>query len=201
MINKRSTKSSKVSKGSKGSKYIGVYKCSKTKLYYFKNFRNKKLYKSRLFKKEIDAAYKYDSFVLKYKPNKKKLNFPKSNKLNNNKNNKNLLTNKKNTLKRPKISEFIKIIIYSRQDDKCLLCKKSLGVGRIIDHIIPRFLGGIDNINNYQAICGTCNKWKTYKFDHYINNYLKINKKISLNKILTIQKNEFNNFNGPYPDR
>ena len=65
-----------IKKSSKGSDYIGVYKCSKTKLYYSKNYRNKRCYKSALFKKEIDAAHKYDAFILKHDPCSKKINFP-----------------------------------------------------------------------------------------------------------------------------
>jgi len=195
-------------KSTKGSNYIGVYKCFKTKLYYSKNHRNKRCYKSVLFKKEIDAAHKYDTFILKHNPHSKKINFPlKKNVTKKSKNNISTKQSKnnislnipKNITKRPRISEFIKVIIYSRQDDKCSLCKNSLGVGRIIDHIIPRSLGGLDNINNYQSICGECNKWKTYRFDHYIKNYLKTKRKFKLETILNIQKTQFNIFNGPYP--
>jgi len=189
-------------KSSKGSDYIGVYKCSKTKLYYSKNYRNKRCYKSALFKKEIDAAHKYDAFILKHDPCSKKINFPifaPKNKISiKNLKNRIFLLNKKDISKRPRIPEFIKIIVYSRQDDKCSLCKNSLGIGRIIDYIIPRSLGGLDNINNYQAICGICNKWKTYRFDHVIKNYLKNNKKVNLDTILQLQKTEFTKFNGPY---
>ncbi len=193
----KNMKITKVKKSSKGSNYIGVYKCSKTGHYYSKNYRNKRCYTSKLFKKEIDAAEKYDAFTLKYNPSCKKINFPikKYNKSIKNK----IILNKKNFIsKRPRIPEFIKIIVYSRQDDKCTLCTGSLGIGRIIDHIIPRSLGGLDNINNYQAICGTCNKWKTYRFDHIIKNYLKNNKKVNLDTILQLQKVEFTKFNGPY---
>lgn len=188
---------SKTKKSSKGSTYIGVYKCSKTNKYYSKNRKNKKCYRSKLFEKEIDAAQKYDEFILKHNPSCKKINFPllikKPIK------NKVFLLKKDDIKKRPRIPEFIKIIVYSRQDDKCTLCKNSLGVGRIIDHIIPRSLGGLDNINNYQAICGTCNKWKTYRFDHFIKNYLRNNKKFTLDTILQQQQIEFKKFNGPYP--
>lgn len=184
--------------GTKGSKYIGVYKCNKTNKFYSKNTKNKKCYKSKLFKDELDAANKYDTFILNNFKNikniKKKLNFP-----NNIKKKPNMV--KKNTTKRPKIYEYIKNIIYAKQNDKCSLCKNSLGVGRIIDHIIPRCLGGIDNINNYQAICGTCNKWKTYSFDHNIKKYIEKYKKINLDDILKFQKKEFNKFNGEYPNK
>ena len=57
----------------------------------------------------------------------------------------------------------------------------------------------LDNINNYQAICGTCNKWKTYSFDHYLRNYLKNNSQnIILDDILKLQNQEYIKFNGPY---
>ena len=185
----------------KGSKYIGVYKCKNTKKFYSKNIKNKKCYKSKLFENELDAAKKYDNFILNnfkdIKNIKKKINFP----FNIKKNKKNNKIINKNTDKRPKIYEYIKNIIYDKQNDRCSLCIKSLGVGRIIDHIIPRYLGGIDNINNYQAICGTCNKWKTYSFDHNIKKYIEKHKKINLNDILKFQKKEFNSFNGEYPNK
>ena len=199
-----------MTKNTKGSLFWGVYKCNKTNKYYAKNYRNKKCHKSKLYKNEADAAKHYDKFIMKYTVSTKKINFPQENKINypikkkinypkKNKNNNVILLKKNKITKRPKILEYIKIIIYSRQNDKCTLCTNNLGVGRIIDHIIPRSIGGIDNINNYQSICGTCNKWKTYSFDHYLRNFIKNNpKNITLNKIINIQKTEYNKFNGPY---
>lgn len=196
-------------KNTKGSLFYGVYKCLKTNKYYSKNFRNKVCHKSKLYKNEIDAAKQYDKFVLTNNPNSSRINFPKVKKLKKLKKVSKLKTVKKNNIvllkkseiqKRPKILEYVKIIIYSRQDEKCILCKNNLGVGRIIDHIIPRSIGGLDNINNYQAICGTCNKWKTYSFDHCLRHYIKNNniKNIKLDTILNMQKKEYNKFNGPY---
>lgn len=188
-----------VKKNKKGSSYLGVYKCKKTNKYFFKNYRKSKCYKSIFFKKELDAAKRYDSFVLKNNPKATKLNFPKKKVIKAVKTVKISLIKKKDIPKRPRIFEYVKIIVYSRQDDLCTLCNDHLGVGRIIDHIIPRSMGGLDNINNYQAICGTCNKWKTYSFDHYLKNYLQNNSKnIILDNILKIQKNEYVKFNGPY---
>jgi hypothetical protein len=227
---------------SKGSKYTGVYKCSKTNLYYCLNYINKKCYKSKLFKNEKDAASKYDNVLFKFNPTSRKFNFSMINKLNELKKNiskipkvrlpkvslskvslpkvrlpkvrlpkvshpkikkhkikKPMIKISKTIIKRQRIPEYVKIIIYSKQNDKCNLCHKNLGVGRITDHIIPLCIGGINNINNYQAICCSCNKWKTYKFDSFIKKYIQNNKTYKLSTILNIQKREFNNFNGKYP--
>jgi 5-methylcytosine-specific restriction endonuclease McrA len=185
----------------KGSKYIGVYKCLKTKKYYFKNYMNKKYHKSKLYHKEIDAAKNYDLFVLKNNSKRKILNFSCNNKTKKTKKTKtkSILKKKKDITKRPKIYEYIKIIIYSRQNDKCSICHDNLGIARVVDHIIPRSLGGYDNIHNYQAICGICNKWKSYKFDYCIKNFIEKNKNLKLQDILKLQKIEFNRFNGNYP--
>jgi 5-methylcytosine-specific restriction endonuclease McrA len=178
--------------GIKTSKYTGVYKCKGSNFYFSKNIRNKRIFLSKLYKSIVDAAKSYDKFKLKYDKNPKNLNFPL-------KKQKKLLNIKKNISKRPRILEYIKIIIYSKQNEKCILCNNNLGVGRIIDHIIPRYLGGLDNINNYQALCGVCNKWKTYSLDHKIKDYMKKKcKKIHLTDILKLQKKEYIKFNGPY---
>jgi 5-methylcytosine-specific restriction endonuclease McrA len=190
-----------IKKNRKGSKFIGVYKDKITKMFYFKNTIDKDDYTSPLFKNEIDAAKKYDEYVKKNDVRCKALNFPLKSrvvKIINIPPKRIYNPISKNSIKRPRILEYVKLIVYSKQKNKCNLCNNNLDTCRIIDHIIPRYLGGYDNINNYQAICGTCNKWKTYTFDYYIKNYIKNTKKISLESILTIQKKEFDKFNGPY---
>lgn len=108
---------------------------------------------------------------------------------------------KKNIVKRPPVKESTKLMIYEKQNDKCALCNKSLGIGRIIDHVLMRSLGGCDNINNYQGLCVTCNKWKTFHFDQFVRNYFKNNNKttIDFNELLNLQKEQFNNFFGSHP--
>ena len=92
-------------------------------------------------------------------------------------------------------------MIYEKQNDKCALCDKSLGIGRIIDHVLMRSLGGCDNINNYQGLCATCNKWKTFHFDQFVRNYFKNNSKttIDFNQLLNLQKEQYNDFFGQHP--
>ena len=195
----------------RGSKYIGVYKCSKTNQYYVKYTRDRITYKTRFFKKETDAAKQYDEISLKYNPNIKYVNFKNSRKnikskivkkktynkiVNSRKNIKSKII--KFTPKRPKLPEHIKVTVYSRQKNNCTLCKKTLDICRVVDHIIPRSLGGKDNINNYQCICGPCNKWKTFKFDHIFKNFIKKNKRFSLEKIKFFQNKYFKSFHEPY---
>jgi 5-methylcytosine-specific restriction endonuclease McrA len=198
-----------IKKNRKGSKFIGVCKDKIKKKFYFETTINKHKYISPLIDNEIDAAKKYDEYVKINDPTKcKALNFPdpKKCKPRNFPEQKKVIKNKaiysisKNKTKRPNIPNYVKLQIYSKQKNKCNLCNDNLDVCRIVDHIIPRYLGGYDNINNFQSICGKCNKWKTYNFDYFMKNYMKNNKKISLESILKIQNIEFNKFNGPYID-
>jgi hypothetical protein len=131
---------------------------------------------------------------------KKKIKTSKTVKKNVKKNTKNTKNTKKIS-KRPPVKESTKLMIYDMQNDKCALCCESLGIGRVIDHILMRSLGGHDNINNYQGLCTKCNKWKTFHFDQFVRNYFKQNKKktISFNKLLDLQKEEYNKFYGPHP--
>jgi len=165
----------------------------------FPNLSNKKISDINLMGKIIynkPAKAKKTKKVLK-KSIKKiiKKSFKLNKKVGYTKLNKNIVSlTEFNSVKRPKVHEYIKNIIYDKQDDKCTLCKNKLGVCRIIDHIIPRSIGGFDNINNYQGLCGLCNKWKTYNFDHFIRNYIKNKLYLSIDSIKNIQYEEYKKF-------
>ena len=103
---------------------------------------------------------------------------------------------KKNDTPRQSIPIWMRNSIYSRQNNKCNLCKKSLGVDRPCDHILPRYLGGEDNISNYQVICTECHNWKSYTFDHYLNKLLKKNNKLSINTIKNIMFKKYSELMG-----
>jgi len=210
----------------KGSRFYGVYKCPNTNLYYMKIMKNNRTHTSKLFKTEVDAAIEYDNFIIKNNLNRNlncDLDFFRikeeiKNKLEEklkNKAVKIIKTSKKtvplkkrrvffkfNNNKRPKIQEWVKNKIYSVQNEKCILCKNNLGEFRVMDHFIPRSLGGFDNINNYQALCGSCNKWKTYSFDHKIKKYFNENNvninNLNINFMRELQYIEFEKFNTPF---
>lgn len=93
--------------------------------------------------------------------------------------------------KRSKIPDYIKYEIFDNQDDKCNLCYERLGIGRIVDHIIPLCLGGKDNLTNYQALCCPCNKWKTYSFDHILRKKLNQYPNLSNKLIIEFMKEKF----------
>jgi 5-methylcytosine-specific restriction endonuclease McrA len=218
---------SKYNKKTKGSKYTGVYKCPNKNLYYAKVYENNHCIKSKFFRNEAHAAKFYDNIISKNFPNSIKINFKKNinivkpivkiknilkpvikTKNINISKSKNIVKTPikqqrsktkivKNDSKRPLIKDFIKVLVYSRQNEKCNLCKKNLGVGRVVDHILPRSLGGLDNINNYQAICDICNKWKTYSFDHYLRDKIKNNNgSINFIVVLKMLKQQYDNFFG-----
>ena len=133
-----------------------------------------------------------NKFIL-YDPPIIKLKKPKSNKKNN-KINKLIKTPK---IKRVKIPDFIKNRIYSEQDEKCIICKNNLGEHRVMDHIKPLSLNGLDNINNFQALCGTCNDWKTYRFDKLLKKILCNEPSMSVNIIKQLQREEYLKFYSP----
>jgi site-specific DNA-methyltransferase (adenine-specific) len=58
-------------------------------------------------------------------------------------------------------SESVKQRLYKQQDGKCNACGVDFEIRNLeIDHIIPKNKGGGDYYENYQLLCGNCNRIK-----------------------------------------
>lgn len=89
------------------------------------------------------AYYTNLDFILR-KPNKYESNTYQSNKIKRN------------------VTEKTKKIIASNQQWKCFHCNSILDYTYEIDHKIPLYKGGNNDINNLQALCRNCHGKKTY---------------------------------------
>ena len=67
-------------------------------------------------------------------------------------------------LNEPKTKKAIKDVLYQQQEHKCNGCGRVLDIDLLeIDHIVPKSHGGGDYMENYQLLCGSCNKIKGAK--------------------------------------
>ncbi|MBA3654566.1 MAG: HNH endonuclease [Actinobacteria bacterium] len=64
---------------------------------------------------------------------------------------------------RRSISRLLRAFVLERDGDRCRACGavESLEV----DHVLPRALGGTNDVENLQALCGPCNRKKGVKLD------------------------------------
>jgi 5-methylcytosine-specific restriction endonuclease McrA len=71
--------------------------------------------------------------------------------------------NKSNSNKviRSKLNETKKKVVASSQQWTCSTCKQILDASYEIDHIIPLYKGGNNDLNNLQALCRNCHGQKT----------------------------------------
>ena len=73
--------------------------------------------------------------------------------------------NKSNIVKPVKVKRNVtatmKKIVASRQKWHCKSCKNVLDETYEVDHIIPLYTGGGNNIENLQALCPNCHRKKT----------------------------------------
>lgn len=54
--------------------------------------------------------------------------------------------------------------LYILQEERCGLCNRAFDIGNLeMDHVVPRALGGGDFPDNFQLLCGRCNKVKGTK--------------------------------------
>ena len=68
---------------------------------------------------------------------------------------------KRSDLKEVMPSESVKQRLYKQQEGKCNACGQDFEIRNLeIDHIIPKSKGGGDNYENFQLLCGSCNRIK-----------------------------------------
>ena len=76
---------------------------------------------------------------------------------------------KRGDLKTVPPSESIKQRLYKEQDGKCNACGRDFAIWDFeIDHIIPKARGGGDYYENYQLLCGSCNRIKGARPMEYV---------------------------------
>ena len=89
---------------------------------------------------------------------------------------------------RVKFSIVTKNKICSKQKWCCNFCKNLLTDIFIVDHIIPLFLGGSNEEYNLQALCPSCDRYKTSQLDFQVIKPLSEIKQITTLDVLNIQK-------------
>ena len=81
-----------------------------------------------------------------------------------------------------------------RQDWKCNICYEKLDEAHIIDHIVPLFLNGSNDIdNNLQALCSACDRYKSSVLDRNILKPLSEKKELHATDVLKLQKKHYYN--------
>jgi hypothetical protein len=54
-----------------------------------------------------------------------------------------------------------KMFVYNKANGRCQLCGKQLNINKIsVDHIIPLAKGGLNDLDNLQLACSSCNEFK-----------------------------------------
>lgn len=181
-------------KQTKKSNYTGV-DWNKNKWIVKMTIRGKK-YVFGPFDKETDAAKFYDTEALKNFKEKARLNildnpYVKKEKPKNIDKNVNKNKNKMNINKRVKFSVVTKNKICAKQKWCCNYCGNLLSDIFIVDHIIPLFIGGSNSEYNLQALCPSCDRFKTSYLDYKVIKPLSEIKKLSVDDVFQIQHDNY----------
>ena len=155
---------------------------------------DKKMHKFGPFKSELEAAKTYDKKALEFFKDKAILNIfkspfpPKSVKMKIKRkiNKRKLDTNK--IQKRVKFSVIVRNKICARQKWCCNICNCLLSDIFIVDHIIPLFIGGSNSEYNLQALCPSCDRFKTSDLDYKYIRPLSQMKKVTVDDVFQIQR-------------
>lgn len=185
-------------------KYIGVYLTKDNQFIAKLNFQGQR-FEFGPFKTEEQAARHYDIEVLKRDPNRTALNFPSEDremmniakrlkalrrKFDKNFGRKDLSAKQKNKDKymREKFPLVMRNKICAKQKWKCNYCQDVLSDKIIIDHMVPLFLGGSNHTYNLQALCPSCDRFKTSYLDHKVLKPMNQEQQITPKDVIKVQK-------------
>jgi site-specific DNA-methyltransferase (adenine-specific) len=87
-------------------------------------------------------------------------------------------------IKKEFINQSIKERLFKQQEAKCNACNTEMRlVDFEIDHIIPKSKGGGDYYENYQLLCGNCNRIKGNRPMEYLRMKIKVREELLQNKV------------------
>jgi site-specific DNA-methyltransferase (adenine-specific) len=82
-------------------------------------------------------------------------------------------------------SQSVKERLYKEQNCLCNACGNKFGILNLeIDHIIPKAKGGGDYYENYQLLCGSCNRIKGDRPMEYLRTKIEAREKLMKDKII-----------------
>jgi site-specific DNA-methyltransferase (adenine-specific) len=91
---------------------------------------------------------------------------------------------KRSDLKEVPRTQSIKERLYKEQNGKCKACGQEFELRNLeIDHIVPKSKGGGDYYENYQLLCGSCNKIKGDRPMEYLRLKIETRERMMKNKI------------------
>jgi site-specific DNA-methyltransferase (adenine-specific) len=91
---------------------------------------------------------------------------------------------KRTDIKEIEPSETVKQRLYKQQNCKCNACGQDFEIRNLeIDHIIPKAKGGGNYYENYQLLCGSCNRIKGDRPMEYLRMKIEVREKMLKNKI------------------
>ena len=91
---------------------------------------------------------------------------------------------KRSDIKEIQPSDSVKQRLYKEQEGKCSACGREFAIWDFeIDHIVPKAKGGGDFYENYQLLCGSCNRIKGDRPMEYLRLKIETRERMMSNKI------------------